>query len=94
MDEASASAASSVPARGGPVTADVGLMCRNDFKVSAGAASVCAAIADFATPPLVRDLFENASLKDMFAGIEANAAKVCCFCCSCTSLYSGFFLSF
>ena len=64
-------------------TADVGLMCRNDFKLSAGASSVCASIADFATPPLVRDLFEKASLNEMFAGIEANAAKVGCACCLC-----------
>ena len=55
-------------------------MCRNDFKLSEGAAAVCASIADFASPPLVRDLFVKSSLQDMFAGIEANAAKVC-FCC-------------
>ena len=52
-------------------------MCRNDFKLSDGAAAVCESIADFATPSIVRDLFEKDSLQSMFAGIEANAAKVC-----------------
>ena len=48
----------------------------NDFKVTPGAAAVCKAVADFAAPSFVRELFENAPLKDMFASIEANAARV------------------
>ena len=77
VDGASESAPSAAPAPGVMRTANVGAMCRNDFKVSESAAAVFAEIADFATPPLVRDLFEKTSLKDMFAGIEANASKVC-----------------
>ena len=57
-------------------TANIGAMCRNDFKVSEGAAGVCASIADFASPAEMRDLFVKASLDNMFTGIEANAAKV------------------
>ena len=68
---------SAAPAPGDRITADLGAMCRNDFKLSEGAAAVCASIADFATPSIVRDLFEKDSLQSMFAGIEANAAKVC-----------------
>ena len=58
------------------ITANVGAMCRNDFKLSEGAAGVCASIADFASPAEMRDLFVKTSLQNMFAGIEANAAKV------------------
>ena len=70
------SAPSAAPAPGDAVTANLGPMCRNDFKLSEGAAAVCASIADFASPAVVRDLFVKTSLQNMFAGIEANAAKV------------------
>ena len=69
-------APSAALAPGEAVTANVGAMCRNDFKLSEGAAAVCASIADFASPADVRDLFVKTSLQNMFAGIEANAAKV------------------
>ena len=69
-------APSAVPSAVRPVTANVGAMCRNDFKLSEGAAGVCESIADFASPAEVRDLFVKTSLENMFDGIEANAAKV------------------
>ena len=55
---------------------DLGPMCRNDFKVSAGATIVCEVIANFAAPSFVRELLVKASLKDMFASIKTNAVKV------------------
>ena len=64
----------SVPAATGAV--DLGPLCRADFKVSEGATGVCGAVADFAAPPLVRELFRKTSLKDMFRSVEANAVKV------------------
>lgn len=48
----------------------------SDFEVTAGAAAASKAVADFAVPSSVLGLFEDASMKDMFAGIEANAANV------------------
>ena len=69
-------APSAAPSVAPSVTANVGAMCRNDFKLSEGAAGVCASIADFASPAEMRDLFVKTSLENMFTGIEANAAKV------------------
>ena len=54
----------------------LGRMRLSDFEVTAGAAAACKAVADFAAPSSVLGLFEDAPLKDMFAGIKANAAKV------------------
>ena len=48
----------------------------SDFDVTAGAAAACRAVADFAAPSSVIDLFEDAPMSDMFASIEANAARV------------------
>ena len=76
FESAPSAAPSAAPPAAPSVTADVGAMCRNDFKLSEGAAGVCASIADFASPTEVRDLFVKTSLPSMFAGIEANAAKV------------------
>ena len=42
---------------------NLGPMCRNDFKVSEGAVVVCGVVADFAAPPLVRELLRKASLR-------------------------------
>ena len=72
VEGACESAPSVVPS----ITANVGAMCRNDFKLSEGAAGVCASIADFASPAKMRDLLVKTSLENMFTGIEANAAKV------------------
>ena len=72
----STSAPSGIPVPAATSAVDLGPMCRNDFKVSVGAAVVCEAIADFAAPPLVRELLVKASLKDIFASIEANTTKV------------------
>ena len=69
-------APSASPSAVPPLTANVGGMCRNDFKLSEGVVSASASIAGFAFPPEVRDLFVKASLENMFTGIEANAAKV------------------
>ena len=55
-------APSAAPAPGDVITANVGAMCRNDFKLSEGAAAVCASIADFASPGDVWDLFVKTSL--------------------------------
>lgn len=54
---------------------DLGPMCRADFRVSEGASQVCGAVADFAAPPLLRELFRRMPLAEMLRGIEANAVK-------------------
>ena len=54
----------------------LGRMRLSDFEVTAGAAATSKAVADFATPSCVMGLFEDAPMRDMFAGIEANAAMV------------------
>lgn len=54
----------------------MGLLCPVDFKVSEGAVGVCEEVAHFTAPSLVRVLFWNTSLKDMFQSVEANAVKV------------------
>ena len=48
----------------------------SDFEVTAGAAAAGKAVADFATPSSVIGLFEDAPMRDLFASIEANAARV------------------
>ena len=55
---------------------NLGRLCLCDFEVTAGAAAASRAVADFAAPSSVLGLFEDAPMKDMFAGIEANAARV------------------
>ena len=55
---------------------NLGRMRLSDFEVTAGAAAACKAVADFAVPSSVLELFEDAPLKDVFASIEANAARV------------------
>lgn len=57
-------------------TVDLGPLRRVNFKVSEGAAEVYGAVADFATPSLVWELFQRMPLKDMLQTIEANAVKV------------------
>nr|CCI55448.1 PH01B001E05.4 [Phyllostachys edulis] len=63
----------SAPAAMGAV--DLGPLCHADFKVSEGTAGVCEAVADFTAPPLVWELFQKTSLKDMFQSVETNAVK-------------------
>ena len=57
-------------------TVDLGPMCPADFRISEGAARVVEAVGNFCAPPLLRELFRKATLRDMLRGIEANAVKV------------------
>ena len=75
-------------------TVYLGPMCPADFKVSEGAAGVVEAVGDFCAPPLLRELFRKATLRDMIWGIEANAVKVwlrvfTCILLICILLLSG-----
>lgn len=55
---------------------NIGSLCTNDFKVSAGAAIVCEEVACFATPACLGELFRSMSIGQLFRSIEVNAAKV------------------
>ena len=68
---------SPTPATATAGTVDLGPMCPADFKISEGAAAACGAIRDFATPPLLPELFRKMPLRDMLRSVEVNAVKVC-----------------
>ena len=56
--------------------ANLGPLLPSDFRVSAGAASVCEEVCNFAAPPCVSELFKRWSKETMFRSMEANAMKV------------------
>lgn len=71
--EAVSPPASAVDAAG---TVDLCPLCRADFKVIEGAAKLCGAVRDFASLPLLQELFRRMPMRDMLRSVEANAVKV------------------
>ena len=63
-------------ASGAVGTADVGLLCTQDFKISPEAASVCEEVTRFAALACLSELFRRMPTEKMFRSIEANAMRV------------------